>query len=127
MEKEMRTLYIEDPASHGGPESCVGDPVRAQRSVDRGRAGGAMEPRNTNEFRVSTLFSMAEGHTPGGVSCESLVGPARSEIPGTHDELHAREPGDLVVARWWVVMPRPGWFAGWRVSAGWAVRATLRR
>jgi hypothetical protein len=26
MEKEMRTLYIEDVASHGVPESCVGVP-----------------------------------------------------------------------------------------------------
>jgi hypothetical protein len=26
MEWEMRELYIEDVASHGGPESCVGVP-----------------------------------------------------------------------------------------------------
>jgi hypothetical protein len=26
MEQEMEVLYIEDLASHGGPESCVGDP-----------------------------------------------------------------------------------------------------
>jgi hypothetical protein len=26
MEKEMRTLYVEDLASHDGPESCVGVP-----------------------------------------------------------------------------------------------------
>jgi hypothetical protein len=101
--------------------------VRAQRSVDRGRAGGAIEPRNRNEFRVPTLFAQAEGHAAGGVICESLVGPARSQNPGTHDELHAREPGDLVVARWELMMPRPGWFAGWQISAGWAARGTLRR
>jgi hypothetical protein len=127
MEKEMRTLYIEDVASHGGPESCVGVPVRAQRSVDRGRAGGAIEPRNRIEIRVPTSFSGAEGNTVSGVIVESLGDPARSEIPGTHDELHAREPGDLVVARWVVVMPRPGWFAGWQTSTGRAVRGTLRR
>ena len=56
----------------------------------------------------------------------SLVGPARSEIPGTYDRLHAREPGGLVVALLVVVMPRPGWFAGWQTSAGRAVRGTLR-
>ena len=61
---------------------------------------------------------MAEGETAGGVICESLVDPARSEIPGTYDKLHAREPRDLVVARWLLVMPRPGWFAGWQISAG---------
>jgi hypothetical protein len=72
--------------------------VRAQRSVDRGRAGGAIEPRNPNEFGVLTLFSLAEGHAAGGVIVESLADPARSENLGTHDELHAREPGELVVA-----------------------------
>src|ERR1035437_5572994 len=29
-------------------------PARAQRSVDRGRAGGAIEPRNHIDFRVPT-------------------------------------------------------------------------
>jgi hypothetical protein len=47
----------------------------------------------------------AEGNTAGGVIRESLAGPARSESPGTHDELHAREPGDLVVACEVLVMP----------------------
>jgi hypothetical protein len=69
----------------------------------------------------------AEGNTAGGVIRESLVGPARSEIPGTHDELHAREPGDLVVAREVLVMPRPGGFAGWQISAGRAAGGMLRR
>jgi hypothetical protein len=58
---------------------------------------------------------------------ESLADPARSEIPGTHDELHAREPGDLVVAREVLVMPRPGWFAGWQTSAERVAGGTLRR
>jgi hypothetical protein len=26
MKKGMKESYIEDPANHGGPESCVGDP-----------------------------------------------------------------------------------------------------
>jgi hypothetical protein len=70
---------------------------------------------------------MAEGETAGGVVRESLVDPARSEIPGTYDKLHAREPRDLVVARWLLVMPRPGWFAGWRVGGWRAAGGTLRR
>jgi len=70
---------------------------------------------------------MAEGKTAGGVMRESLVDPARSEIPGTHDKLHAREPRDLAVACWLLVMPRPGWFAGWQTDAGRAARGTLRR
>jgi hypothetical protein len=57
MEKEMKTLYIEGVALRGGPESCVGDPVRAQRSVDRGRAGGVIEPRN-NVNQGADVFEM---------------------------------------------------------------------
>ena len=70
---------------------------------------------------------MAEGEIAGGAIGESLVDPARSEIPGMYDKLHAREPRDLVVARWLLVMPRPGWFAGWQISAGRAAGGTLRR
>jgi hypothetical protein len=29
-----------------------------------------------------------------------------------------------VVARGWLMMPRPGWFAGWQINAEWAVRGT---
>jgi hypothetical protein len=50
-----------------------------------------------------------------------LVGPARSKNPGTYDEFHAREPGDPVVVRWSLMMPRPGWFAGWQID-GWSGR-----
>jgi hypothetical protein len=32
-----------------------------------------------------------------------------------------------VVARWWLMMPRPGWFAGWQIGTGWAAGGTLRR
>jgi hypothetical protein len=70
---------------------------------------------------------MAEGKTVGGVIRESLVDSARSEIPGTYDKLHAREPRDLVVARWLLVTLRRGWFAGWQISVGRAARGTLRR
>jgi hypothetical protein len=89
-----------------------------------GVRAGAIEPRNPNEFGVLTLFSLAEGHAAGGVIVESLADPARSENLGTYDELHAREPGDLVVARGWLMMPRPGWFAGWKINAGWVAGGT---
>ncbi|MCA1698345.1 MAG: hypothetical protein LC790_05340, partial [Actinobacteria bacterium] len=39
---------------------------------------------------------------------ELLADPARSEIPGTHDELHAREPGDPV-GRPWAFDDAPSW------------------
>jgi hypothetical protein len=123
----MRTLYIEGVAIHGGPESCVGDPVRAQRSVDRGRVGGAIEPRNSNEFRVPTSFSRVEGNTAGDVIASrwrALRG-RRSQARTTSSVRENREiswsPAQLLV------MPRLGWFAGWQTDTGRAVRGTLRR
>src|SRR5215216_4942683 len=35
MEKEMRVLYVEGVAIHGGPEPCVGRPRGRRRSVGR--------------------------------------------------------------------------------------------
>jgi hypothetical protein len=74
----MRTPDTEGVAIHGGPESCVGDPRGAQRSVDRGTCRPAIEPRN-NSFGVPTSSHEAEGHTAGGASASRWVGPARSE------------------------------------------------
>src|SRR5215217_7500138 len=70
MEKEMRVLYVEGVAIHGGPEPCVGRPRGRRRSVGRGRAGWAIEPRN-QWFGVPTLSQQAEGHVAGGAMRES--------------------------------------------------------
>jgi len=62
----------------------------------------------------------ADAVTESGRSClrrryrEPSWDPARSESLGTHGDLHAREPGGPVVVRGPLLMPRPGWFAGWR-------------
>ena len=77
-----------------------------------------IEPRNRHLVQGVDAFCFVEGKTAGGVIRELLVGPARSEIPGTYDRLHAREPGDPVVARWCRQMLRPGWFAEWWIGAG---------
>jgi hypothetical protein len=100
--------------------------VRAQRSVDRGRAGGMIEPRNSL-VRGADVFPKDGRQYCWQRYRELLVDPARSENPGTYDELHAREPGDPVVARLVLMMPRPGWFAGWQIGAWRAVRGTLWR
>ena len=122
----MRELYDEDLASRVGPESCVGDPRGRSEALTGGVRAGLLS-RETTLFQGADVVPMAEGETAGGAIGESLVDPARSESPGTYDELHAREPRDLVVARRSLVMPRPGWFAGWQISVGRAVRGTLRR
>jgi hypothetical protein len=95
----MRVLYIEGVAIHGGPESCVGVPVRAQRSVDRGRVGGVIEPRNLIEVRGADVLPIDGRQHRWRRFREPLADPARSEIPGTRVGLHAREPGDPAVAR----------------------------
>ena len=113
----MRELYNEDPANHVGPESCVGDPRGRSEALTGGVRAGLLS-------RVIPLVQGADAlPICGRQHCwrrfrESLVDPARSKNPGTYDELHAREPGDLVVARGLLMMPRPGWFAGWQISAG---------
>ena len=63
----MRTLYIERNSDLRWPRVMRWRSVRAQRSVDRGRAGGAIEPRNNNQFRVPTCSQTSEGNTAGGV------------------------------------------------------------
>ena len=94
----MRTLYIEGVASYGGPESCVGDPRGRSEALTGGVRAGRLS-------RVIPLVQGADALPIGGRQhCwrrfrESLVDPARSKNPGTHDELHAREPGDPGVAR----------------------------
>ncbi len=65
--KEMQVLYVEDLANHGGPESCVGCSRGRRRSVDRGCAGLAIEPRNQSSG-VPTLSNEAEGNIAGSAS-----------------------------------------------------------
>ena len=67
MEQEMRTLYIERNSDLRWPRVMRWCSVRAQRSVDRGRAGGVIEPRNIIEVRGADALNKAEGSTAGGV------------------------------------------------------------
>ena len=111
----MRTLYVEGVAIRGGPESCVGVPRGRSEALTGGVRAGRLS-------RVIPLVQGADALPIGGRQhcwrrfCEPSADPARSENPGTYDKLHAREPGDLVVARELVMAPRPGWFAGWQIS-----------
>src|ERR1700694_1818270 len=99
MEQEMRELYNEDLAKSRWPRVMRWRSVRAQRSVDRGRVGGAIEPRNLIEVQGADVLPIGGRKYQQRLFRESLVDPARSEIPRTHASLHAREPGDLAVAR----------------------------
>ena len=83
MEKEMKTLYVEGVAIHDGPESCAGVREGVGEALTGVRVGGVIEPRKA-------LDRGADALKRGGRPCcrrryrESPVGPARSEIPGTH-------------------------------------------
>ena len=74
----MRKLYIEGLATHGGPESCVGDPRGRSEALDRGACRRAIEPRNN-------VIRGADAVTKGGRQdhrsrYRELPGdPARSE------------------------------------------------
>jgi hypothetical protein len=86
MGKEMRELYIEGLAIHGGPESCVGVREDVGEALIGVRAGGVIEPRK-GQVRGADVVST------GGRPCcwwryrESPGDLARSEIPGTHEIL----------------------------------------
>lgn len=67
MEQEMRMLYVERSSDPRWARVMRWRSVRAQRSVDRARVGGASEPRNTNVVRGADAFNKAEGSTAGGV------------------------------------------------------------
>src|SRR5438034_10620994 len=98
MEKEMRVLYIEGVAIRGGPEPCVGRSRERRRSVGRGRACWAIEPRN-QWFGVPTPSQQAEGNIAGGVIASRRGTPRGRRNLGMHGDLHAREPGGPAITR----------------------------
>jgi hypothetical protein len=84
-------LYIERNSDLRWPRVMRWRSARAQRSVHRGRAGGVIEPRNAKRSGCRRCPDGGRQHRWRRFR-EPLVGPARSKIPGTYDELHAREP-----------------------------------
>jgi len=115
----MRVLYIEGVAIHGGPESCVG--VRegvGEALTGVAQAGLLSREKSSSGCRRRTTRRKARSSV---ALCEWPADPARSENPGMRESLHAREPGGPTTARQSLMMPRPGWFAGWHIDS-WAGR-----
>src|SRR5215831_9167223 len=74
----MKESYGKDPASHPGPESCVGDREGAGEALTGAHVGqpSSCEIRSSG---VPTRLSDAEGHIAGGVMGEPSSDPAQSE------------------------------------------------
>src|SRR5688572_28876570 len=77
MEKEMRELYIEGLAIHGGPESCGGVREGAAEALTGVRAGWAREPRNDSNRGADALVNSGRQHR-GRRYREPLADPAGS-------------------------------------------------
>src|SRR5579859_3075276 len=115
MKEEMKELHTEGVASHGGPKPCGGPRERAVEALAGVRAGGAIEPRN-GENEVPTPLDWWKA-TPLAAPARAAEGPRGVEEPMHARNLHAREPGDPIVAR----LPRSG-----RGRSGKAGAASLR-
>jgi len=76
----MKTLYVEGPATHDGPESCVGAREDAGEALTGVHAGRAIEPRNADpgcrRCRRSGRQHRQQRHR------ELLTDPAGSENQG---------------------------------------------
>lgn len=78
----MKESYDEGPASHIGPESCVGN-----RKVDGEALTGVHAGQVSSceiSFGMPTPLSEAEGNIAGGAIGEPLAGPAQSQTLSTH-------------------------------------------
>jgi hypothetical protein len=75
----MKTLYIEDLASHGGPEPWVGCPRGRRPSVGRGTCRRSDRAAKSSEIGVPTASPCAEGNIVVSVIRELAADPARSK------------------------------------------------
>jgi RNA-directed DNA polymerase len=115
MRKGMREPYVEDIASHGGPESCVGDPRGRSEALTGVHAGRLLSLENSSVQGADAVVG-AEGNIAGGVIASrwrALRGRrtrARARAPHAENREISRSPllaGDA----------RAGWS---RVSDRWA-------
>jgi hypothetical protein len=122
----MRESYVEDLASHGGPESCVGDPRGRSEALAGVHAGRLLSPEILIVWGADAVMNV-EGNTAGDDIREPPVGPAGSENPLHACDLFMLRTGRSRACPCLSMMPRPGWFAGWQINGWRAARGTLWR
>jgi len=75
-----------------------------------------MEPRN-EQSGVPTLSKEAEGHTRGGAIASRLGTPRGQRTQARTRISPCARTGRSRGRPCWLVMPRPGWFAGWQTGS----------
>ena len=74
----MKESYIEDVASHGGPESCAGVREGAGEALTGVHAGRVIEPRNAFDWGADAVVDVGRQHRWRRFR-EPSAGPAGSE------------------------------------------------
>ena len=91
----VRHRRVSDP---GGPESCVGVREGAGEALTGVRAGRAMEPRNQFNWGADAVWVSGRQHRWRRYA-RVARGPRAVREPGHVRKLHAREPGEPMLAR----------------------------
>ena len=125
MRMGMKEPYVEDLASHGGPESCVGDPRGRSEALTGVHAGRLLSLENSIVQGADAVVG-AEGNIAGGVIA-SRQRALRGRRTRARVRLLMSRTGRSRACPCLVMMPRPGWFAGWHVGGRRAAGGTLRR
>jgi hypothetical protein len=121
----MRVLYIEGVAIRGGLESCV----VVREGGGEALTGGVRAGLLSREMAFRGADAVQEGGRPHlrRRYRESSQDPARSWEPGHVRKSPCARTGRSRGRPRAPMMPRPGWFAGWKIGAERAVRGTLWR
>jgi hypothetical protein len=112
MEREMRELYIEGVATHGGPEPCVGVRKDVGEVLDRGTCRPAIEPRNHRDRGADVVTEGGRQHCRRRYR-EPSADPARSKnlcmhgISMRENREIPRSPARLITGRAAQGRPRP--------------------
>jgi hypothetical protein len=117
--------YIEDPASHGGPDHALATREGAAKRWIGVHAGRDMEPRNGSCPGCRRAHARRKATPP--VALLRVAGGSRGvEEPEQACDLFMLRTGRSRGRPCLSLMPRPGWFGGWRVGGRRAARGRLR-